>query len=159
MEAIGMGVKKGQGATEYLVLLAVVLIIALVAIALLGFFPGLAGEARITQSDAYWRGVARPFSIVAHSQAGGNDSIILVLSSSESEKLTITDIELDGVGNITGDVVFTGGETKTITVSDITECGASGFGYEYTNVTITYSSQYIAGQKEFGAKPLIGKCT
>jgi len=30
----------GQGATEYLVLLAVVLIVALVSVALLGFFPG-----------------------------------------------------------------------------------------------------------------------
>ena len=46
---------KGQGATEYLVLLAVVLIIALVSIALLGFFPSLAIDARITQASLYWR--------------------------------------------------------------------------------------------------------
>lgn len=46
---------RAQGATEYLVLLAVVLIIALVGIALLGFFPGTAGDAQIVQSEAYWR--------------------------------------------------------------------------------------------------------
>jgi len=54
---------KGQGATEYLVLLAVVLVIALVAIALLGFFPGMAGDAQETQSKAYWSG-ASPIAIV-----------------------------------------------------------------------------------------------
>jgi len=52
----------GQGATEYLVLLAVVLIVALVSVALLGFFPGMASDAQITQSKAYWSG-ASPVAI------------------------------------------------------------------------------------------------
>lgn len=46
---------KGQGATEYLVLLAVVLIIALVGVALLGFFPGTANDAQMTESQIYWQ--------------------------------------------------------------------------------------------------------
>ena len=45
---------KAQGATEYLVLLAVVLIVALVSVALLGFFPGMASDAQETQGKAYW---------------------------------------------------------------------------------------------------------
>ena len=53
----------GQGATEYLVLLAVVLIVALVSVALLGFFPGMASDAQMTQSKAYWSS-ASPISIV-----------------------------------------------------------------------------------------------
>jgi len=52
----------GQGATEYLVLLAVVLIVALVSVALLGFFPGMASDAQITQSKAYWAS-AQPIAI------------------------------------------------------------------------------------------------
>ena len=55
--------QTGQGATEYLVLLAVVLIVALVSVALLGFFPGMASDARMTQSQTYWRSVA-PITIV-----------------------------------------------------------------------------------------------
>jgi len=47
------GTLVGQGATEYLVLLAVVLIVALVSVALLGFFPGMASDAQITQSQIY----------------------------------------------------------------------------------------------------------
>ena len=54
---------RGQGATEYLVLLAVVLIVALVSVALLGFFPGMASDAQITQSQMYWRS-ATPIAIV-----------------------------------------------------------------------------------------------
>ena len=52
----------GQGATEYLVLLAVVLIVALVSVALLGFFPGMASDAQATQSQAYWQS-ASPIAI------------------------------------------------------------------------------------------------
>jgi len=56
------GTLVGQGATEYLVLLAVVLIVALVSVALLGFFPGMANDAQYTQSQAYWQSV-QPISI------------------------------------------------------------------------------------------------
>ncbi len=54
---------KGQGATEYLVLLAVVLIVALVSVALLGFFPGMASDAQQTQSKTYWSS-ASPIAVV-----------------------------------------------------------------------------------------------
>lgn len=53
----------GQGATEYLVLLGVVLIIALASVALLGFFPGSAAEAREEESRLYWN-TAAPLAIV-----------------------------------------------------------------------------------------------
>ena len=53
---------KGQGATEYLVLLAIVLIVALVSVALLGFFPGMASDAQQTQSKTYWSS-ASPIAI------------------------------------------------------------------------------------------------
>lgn len=54
---------RAQGATEYLVLLAVVLIVALVSVALLGFFPGMASDSQITQSQMYWQS-ATPISII-----------------------------------------------------------------------------------------------
>lgn len=51
-----------QDATEYLVLLAVVLIVALVGIALLGFFPGMAAESKARESELYWQS-ATPIAI------------------------------------------------------------------------------------------------
>jgi len=53
--------------------LAVVLIVALVSVAFLGFFPGMASDAQITQSQTYWRG-ATPFAIT--------ESVARVYSSS-----------------------------------------------------------------------------
>jgi len=54
---------KAQGATEYLVLLAVVLIVALVSVALLGFFPEMASDAQVTESRMYWQS-ASPIAIM-----------------------------------------------------------------------------------------------
>ena len=54
---------KAQGATEYLVLLAVVLIVALESVALLGFFPGMASDSQVTQSKMYWQS-ATPIAII-----------------------------------------------------------------------------------------------
>jgi len=62
-----------QGATEYLVLLAVVLIVALVSVALLGFFPGMASDAQITQSQAYWQS-ASPIAVIEWSARYYNQS-------------------------------------------------------------------------------------
>jgi hypothetical protein len=53
-----MAKMRAQGATEYLVLLAVVLVVALVSVALLGFFPGMASDAQVTQSQMYWQSAA-----------------------------------------------------------------------------------------------------
>ena len=57
------GTLLAQGATEYLVLLAVVLIVALVSVALLGFFPGMATDAQMTESEIYWKS-AQPIQVV-----------------------------------------------------------------------------------------------
>ncbi len=62
---------KAQGATEYLILLAVVLIIALVGIALLGFFPGAASDAQVAENELYWKSAA-PFAVV---ETGGRYSV------------------------------------------------------------------------------------
>ncbi len=157
------GQKRGQGATEYLVLLAVVLIVAMVAIALLGFFPGLAGDAKKTQSDAYWRGEARPFAVLEHSQTG--TSLIVVLQNVEAEQRILTNGTFTGQGstgnlNVTAaNQYFSAGEKRAFTLALSQNC-TSGSTYEY-NVNITYSNAdlTITGQKQFGAKTLVGKCS
>jgi len=68
---------RGQGSTEYLVLLAVVLIIALVSLALLSFFPGTSLDAKLTQSKMYWSS-ASPIAIVDWgARARSSDGVIL----------------------------------------------------------------------------------
>ena len=84
----------GQGATEYLVLLAVVLIVALVSVALLGFFPGMASDAQITQSQMYWQS-ATPIAIVesaARIITSGSTRPYLLLRNTGTYSIRITGI-------------------------------------------------------------------
>jgi len=91
---------KAQGATEYLVLLAVVLIVALVSVALLGFFPGMASDAQITQSQAYWQS-AQPISIVesgAFYYGGGSYAYLRIRNSGAYPVRLVAMVGADGSG-------------------------------------------------------------
>jgi len=84
----------GQGATEYLVLLAVVLIVALVSVALLGFFPGMASDAQLTQSKTYWQ-AAQPISIYEttaryYEGYGQSSTVYLALRNNGAYPIRIT---------------------------------------------------------------------
>ncbi|MCX8197678.1 MAG: hypothetical protein N3F07_00575 [Candidatus Micrarchaeota archaeon] len=95
---------RGQGATEYLVLLAIVLIIAMVAVALLGFFPGMAGDAKLAQSKAYWQS-ASPIAIVDGAASrfyGAHSQILLTLQNNGA-----TPVELVAVGPIRSPWTYT----------------------------------------------------
>ena len=90
---------EGQGATEYLVLLAVVLIVALVSVALLGFFPGMASDAQITQSKAYWQG-ASPIQIIegdakARSTVANYNSLYIRFRNAGAYPIRITKLIAD----------------------------------------------------------------
>jgi len=149
-----MGYMKGQGATEYLVLLAVVLIIALVSIALLGFFPGLASDAKITQSQSYWRGEARPFAIIEHAVSGTTGTF--VLQNVDASGSLAMNLGVGGGYNTTS-VTFAPGEIRTISVGSVVpSAGAAGTMYDL-NVTINYTSPNGIAMKQFGGKNIIGK--
>ena len=109
---MGMRLMRAQGATEYLVLLAVVLIVALVSVALLGFFPGMASDSQITQSQAYWKS-ATPISIV-ESAAKGLHATYVYMRVKNSGAYSI---------RITGVV---GADGQKITQYEGYDCGASG---------------------------------
>ena len=156
-----MGIFRGQGATEYLVLLAVVLIVALVSVALLGFFPGMAADARITQSQSYWRGQARPFAITEASiNAAAGSFTVQNVDATGSFILTALTINNTAV-TVTGTpLTFAAGETKVVVVTaGIAPSCSAGVVYDLP-VSITYTTPNgITGVKQYGTKNLIGKCT
>lgn len=145
---------RGQGATEYLVLLAVVLIIALVAIMLLGYFPGMATDAKITQSNAYWRGEARPFAITEttiNSTGHGN----FVLQNMEANGPFVITLFQVGSYNNSSSTSFSSGEGKTLIIPDM---GSNTGGSVYDlNVTISYTTPSGAAAKQYGTKNIVGK--
>ncbi len=152
-----MGIFRGQGATEYLVLLAEVLIVALVSVALLGFFPGMAADARITQSQSYWRGQARPFAILENSLTGTTGTLVLQnVEANGPYSIAIGGVAVGAVTcNSTAAATFAAGETKTLSLSGCTN-GTSGAIYDL-QVNITYTTPNSVSSKEYGTKNLIGK--
>jgi hypothetical protein len=146
---------RGQGATEYLVLLAVVLIIALVSIALLGFFPGLATDARITQSNSYWRGEARPFAILEHTVNTGGNATLIIQNNDASGTLTVTNLTA-GAGSNGSSMSFAPGETRTVTVNEVVSSPSAGQVYDLA-VTFSFNTSNGIASKQYGAKNIIGK--
>lgn len=151
---------RGQGSTEYLVLLAVALIVALVAIALLGWFPGVSGDTRESQSRSYWNG-AQPFAIMEYKSDSNTGNLTLSIRNQRSEKLTITGITIDGTAvTLPSNISVKGGEEKVIqfALPTASQCDTPGDMFEY-DLTITYSTKDITGIVQSGARPLIGKCS
>ncbi|MEM2137674.1 MAG: hypothetical protein QW568_01145 [Candidatus Anstonellaceae archaeon] len=170
---------RGQGATEYLVLLAVVLILAIVTIALLGFFPGTAGDARITESRAYWSGVASPLSIEdaqplrtgtsgAVCDAIATRGVRIVLQNTQTSTLFLTGINFGGsavpafcnAGSVTAATLIPidpGGTAAIDAVIGLGYCATTG---QTTDVPIklSYNTQYLSGQVQTGAKNLVYRC-
>jgi len=146
---------RAQGSSEYLVLLAVVLIVSLVAIALLGGFSGFGQDARNTETKQYWSGT-RPFAITGFNQKG--DTMFLFLKNQEVDRLTLTNITIGNVSNVTS-IIFNGGQSKGIEVHGLRACDAVSYdSYEYANVSLSYDSPYLSN-RFIGTKPLIGICT
>jgi len=154
---------RGQGSSEYLIVLAVVLVVSLVTIVLVGGFPAMGGDARKAESSQYWIGSAKPFSITEQTQI--NDTVFITLLNTESTRFVLRNITLT-TGNRTFSPLdmptdgFTmgGGVRKTITISNMTRCNETSYDeYEY-DVHITYDTSDIAGKSEYGSKPIIGKC-
>jgi hypothetical protein len=156
---------KGQGATEYLVILGAVLLVAIVIIALLGWFPQVGGPGREQESAAYWK-TATPFSITSFRLTNG--TALLVVSNRGADKLNLTEIQFDdGAGNAynlsTGSFTLTAGEERVIYASSFTTgnpCAyaAQGKPFEVSQVSILYN--YLTYQmKQVGARPLVGRCS
>ncbi len=163
----------GQGATEYLVLLAVVLIIALVSIALLGFFPGISSDAKITQSASYWRGDARPFQVLdaaalsSDSPCGvsGGGGYAFTLQNTEADTLTLTGVNIDSVnksfcvpGSAAGAVTFGPGQKRNIHIDLRAPLGCTVGKQVEMGLGFNYSSRYISNKLQSGSKKLVFTC-
>jgi hypothetical protein len=98
-----------------------VLVIALVSLSLLGYFPGTAGGAQESESSVYWRAVALPFRVLEVTQVR-NNTFVMVLENAGVDSVTLTGINLSGTSELfsetrtRGGIYFGGGEKKRINV-------------------------------------------
>ncbi len=145
---------KGQGATEYLIILAVIIVIALVVVGVMGWFPGISSSITEQQSRAYWKSTS-PLALTDWKITSTNGTF--VVQNNSTDKIQLTDIIVDGTALGLSDVnINAGGSTTTAADTDIT-C-TSGQTYSY-NVKITYDViGGISGKTFSGDKPIVGSC-
>jgi hypothetical protein len=150
---------RGQGATEYLVLLAVVLIVALVALALLGGNAGTSTDAMITQSMSYWAGVPAPFHVTASKV--WNSGTEFALENGAGDKMTIRSVKVNGQTKSIiapgSNLVFSPGQEKVVQITGLnlgcTEGKAVAFDLQFT-----YTDEFGVNHEEYGEKKFMAKC-
>jgi len=147
---------KGQVSTEYLVILAIVLVVALVVVYLVGGFAGMGVGTMETQSMQAW-GTAAPFAITSWKQS--TTALDLEIQNNDVDTLILTDITMDGASVFATNTTFASGQKAIITATTATACGAAGTSFSHQNVILTYNKGTIVGKTETGIRPIVGKCS
>jgi len=157
----------GQGSTEYLVVLGVVLAISLVSISLLGYFPGTAGESHEAASKIYWQGDAKPLRV--------NDAVLTQdseftfdIENAVADPITLTNVVIDGTpaefseeNNFTNSssVYFGPGEKKLVKIGNFGSFNcAAGRTSDFT-LAFGYQSMYGTTRTQVGDKPFVIRCS
>ena len=154
---------RAQGATEYLVILAMVLVIAVVVISLLGLYPGAGGEMRGNEQSSYWM-TAQPFGI-RDTQQSGQANITLVLVNHAPRPLTLVSVNLTfspGVSYVNSTrTEFEAGESRTIVIAGnaaMPDCTTrSGRSFSYS-ASILYDDEPLKNKLQPGSLPLSVNC-
>jgi hypothetical protein len=150
---------RGQVSTEYLVILAVVLVVALVVVYLVGGFSILGSGSLATQSRDYW-GSTSPLAITAVKVASPN-SVALQVANDGMQPLTLTEIDLvnSSIGITT--TLLNPGQSTVLSgtlPAGVSNC-TTGQPFTYNNVTLYYTTGTISAIKETGIKGLVGTCS
>jgi uncharacterized protein (UPF0333 family) len=147
--------KKAQTATEYMIILAVVIIIALIVVGVLGGIPGLGTGAGGRASASYW--ATAPIGITSYAAAanatGTYTPVKLLIKNNNNEPIIITSINMSTTGQTipasqlsptTATTLGVGAEkywSGTIApTSGISLCNAVGDSW-ISNIRIVYQSQ------------------
>lgn len=146
--------KKAQGATEYLIILAIVIIIALIVIGVIGGIPGIGTSASARASNTFWSTADVAITDYAIS-ASGDDTVII--KNNIRNAIDVSVVSINSVDLETGTTTLGPGGTKTYNGS-IDACTA-GQSFSY-DVTITYTDKKTGAEYTYtgGGVQLDGTC-
>lgn len=146
----------GQSSMEYLVLLAIVLSLALVALAVSGVFPSFAYDAQAGDSAQYWASAAAPIAIIDARQNGTDFAAILENRANANLRLTGFSLTVQGANySATGLPNLPPGGKAMLSLAGPSCTGRKSYAYD---VQINYSTDQVAGLSQAGAKPLYIQC-
>lgn len=152
--------KLGQTATEYMVVLAIVIIISLIVAAILGQFPGLGAPARVRGSSAFWHSADMGVMHFSISEDGANDDVIITLRNNNNFLVSITDIIVEDVPlSFTPFVLGVGVQETTYIAGAGPFCTRSGDPFS-VSLTLRYRDESTGETYTFSGRgnKLEGKC-
>ena len=138
--------KKGQTATEYMIILAVVIIIALIVVSVMGNqIPGIGVGAKSKTSSAFWKTAD---IAITSSAAHVDDSVLLKIRNNLADTIIINYVNMSSSGstdaNYTAteqDITLGSGTTKEFHFTDVKNiCNAKGDAWS-SNIWIKYTDQ------------------
>jgi len=145
---------KGQVSSEYLVILSVVVLVALIVVTLIANSNAGSGVS-LTQSRNYW-GSTSPF--VVSEWKYSHKTLELTISNLDSNKLILNEVRIGNSLVSNASVSFNSGESKTVNATTKDSCGDAGGYFELNDVKLVYSKGSISGFSQQGKKPIIGFC-
>lgn len=166
-------VEKGQGSSEYLMVLGAVLLVSLVVVAILGLTPGNVPATSEAESTVYWRQVAAPLRVLeatrtpsAVCSAGANlMGYALVIGNNEADNIDLVGVSINGANRTfclpgadpAGSIQIGASKKKLVNVEYSLSC-APGSMLEL-DVAFTYDRAYFSGRLQNGTKKLVLRCT
>jgi len=165
--------KRGQAASEYLVLGAVALVVALVAVVLISSFTSK-GSSEV-ESRIYWQGAAKPIRIkdavslygsVCDTPSTGGYK--LALENSDVDPITLTGVTVDGVdrefcneGRAPASSMPMGANDQAVVGIPVVEGAAPCHEGQFVSMEIAfiYDKKYLSGHVQNGTKALVFRCS
>jgi hypothetical protein len=143
-------ISKAQGTIEYLVIIAVVVVVGLVVVGLLMSMAGSGAGVAITSSEIGGKiGVGGISFIDAVVDNDGNG--LITLSNNSGGVLTITRLSVDGFDSNYSDTLLGQGDEKTFALSAVgSDCSCVGFeGKTKTCEVVIYAESEYGLEKQF----------
>ena len=153
--------RKAQGATEYLIILGVVIIIALIVVAAMGGIPGIGTGAKQRASASFWQ--TADIAVPSYAVTTAGDSINMTLRNNLRNSVTLTAMSIGGVSF----TVASDCDQASLSAGQTTECekGTAGIctsaGDSYTMaVSVTYTDDETEASYTYTGEghKLEGKC-
>jgi len=127
--------KLAQTATEYLVILAVVIVIALIVVSIMGGIPGIGKNGQDKAEQVFWQTADIALESYANSNTTG---MKITVKNNLREGFTIDSFELNNNNIIASQIYIETGESKALSLVGVPGCVA-GQTFSY-NVVINYTT-------------------
>ncbi|MFT4313339.1 MAG: hypothetical protein ACMXYA_02940 [Candidatus Woesearchaeota archaeon] len=156
--------QKAQTATEYLIILAVVIIIALIVVGVLGGFPNFGSSVESGTQSAYWQTQNVGFDMVLSATPGQS---VITMTNNFPNQVTILNVSFDGQNILdTNQVILNAGQTATLndangnldlSALEAAYCAAAGetFGIQ---IEVTYQGNLGVNQTFIPSQQFTGTC-